>query len=123
MASTMLAKRYITIDKRRLHRREGRRSHILLAQQLVDRPSRRGSQEHPVGVDPAVAFGSSTTDEDRTWSAEGDQFIGIDGKIIGMLWTGIFEEIAGHPVVLLGSGYVFQHFAPVAAIERRPTSS
>src|SRR5579871_1592989 len=29
----------------------------------------------------------------------------------------VFEEVAGHPVVLLGAGYILDGFTPVAAVE------
>src|SRR5580692_1777726 len=36
-----------------------------------------------------------------------------------MQWPGIFKEVAGHPVILLRAGHIFDSLTPVAAIEIR----
>src|SRR6185437_6470551 len=74
----------------------------------------------PLGV---ALFGNAVADEGGAGGAEGDQLVGVDGKVAGVLAAeggvagAVLEEVAGHPVILAAAGEVLDGFAPVAAVE------
>src|SRR6266851_212874 len=117
VASAVLAEGYVAVDERGFDGWEGGGAEISFAEEFVDGASGCGGYEHSLCVGPAVAFGSASADEDGAGGAEGDEFVGVYGEVGGGEGAGVFEEVAGHPVVLAGGGYVFQLLAPVAAVE------
>ena len=78
MTAAVLTKAYVAVDEERLDLGKLRDSHAFLAETLIDRRSRGGSQEHALGIYPAVALGGSTgADKDRSGSAESNQFVRV----------------------------------------------
>ncbi len=117
MASAVLAEGQVAFDEWGFDCGEGCGAEAFFAEKGVDRAGGGGGHEHALGVSPAVAFGGSTADEDGAGGAEGDELVGVDREVFPLQGAGVLEEVAGHPVVLVGGGYVFDDLAPVAAVE------
>ncbi len=116
----VLTKRNVTLDETCLDGRKRRRTEILLAEKFVDGPGTHRREKHAFRVNPSVAIGRSAANEDGPWSAQGDQFVRVDWKIAGSQRSRILQEIAGHPVILLGSGNVAHLFPKDVPVELRP---
>ena len=56
MTAAMLTKAYVAVDEGSLDLGKLRGSHAFLAEKLIDRRSRGGSQEHALGIYPSVAL-------------------------------------------------------------------
>src|SRR6202021_1011793 len=65
------------------------------------------------------AFASAK--EDRTRRTQGDELVRIHWQVVPVQRTGVFEKIAGHPMVFVDSGDVLDDLAPVAPMEFRAT--
>src|ERR1035437_1815351 len=117
VAATMLAERHVAIDQRGLDGRKLGGPHVLLAQQLVDGPGGGRGHEAALSVYPAVAVGGAGADEYRARRAHGDQLVRIHRQIAPVQRTGVFEEVAGHPVVFAAPGDVLHDFSPIAAVQ------
>ncbi len=90
-----------------------------LPEKSVDRSGTRRREEHAFRVDPAIAFDSAAADEYGPGRAQSDQLVGVDGKIAGRERSGIFQEIAGHPVILLRPGNIAHLLAKDVPVELR----
>ena len=56
----------------------------LFAEEFVDRAGTDSGEECASCVSPAVALGGASTDEDGARRAEGDEFVRINGEILGV---------------------------------------
>src|SRR6266436_6316945 len=121
MALAMLAEGDLAVDERRLNWRELRGSHVFFTKEPVDRPCRGSRHETAFRIDPSVAFAcGATANKDRTRSAERDQLMRIDRKVAPVQRPRVFEEVAGHPVILAGTGHVLDNFSPIAPMQLGP---
>jgi len=87
-------------------------SKILGAQQPIDRAGSNARQELTFGIAPAILF--SASDVNRTRCDQGNQLVGIDGKLIGMIT--VLLEAAAEPV-RKSIEEIIHRFAIVAAGE------
>ena len=118
MPLAMLPERDLAVDERRFNCGKLCRSHVLFAEKAIDRPCPSSRHETPFCIDPSVAFGGgSRADKYRTRCAKGDQLVGIDRQVAPIQRTGVFEEVASHPMILTGTGNVLDKFAEIAAVE------
>ena len=62
-------------------------------------------------------------DEKRTRRHQRDQQVRIDGQVVGRQRTGVFEKIAGEPVIFGGRSQIFHLLAEDAAEQLGTTSS
>src|SRR5580704_2055580 len=121
VSAGVLAESYVAIDKRGFDRGEFAGSHILFAEEFVDRARAGSGEEHAFGIDPSIAFGRARADEDGARRAESYQFVGIDRQIVPVERASVLEEVARHPVIFVGSGNVLDEFTPVAAMQLQAT--
>ena len=78
-------------------------SEILFAKQSVNRSCENARHKAAVGVHPfgVPFFDQSVADEARSRSAEGDEFMRVNGDIscgFGRIGGAVFDEVAGHPI-------------------------
>ncbi len=118
VAAAMLAERNVAVDEGRFHRRKIRRPQILLPEERVNRTGADGGEEHALRVDPAsFDLLGTDADEERPRCAQRNQFVRIDRQIAGVQRSCVFDEIAGDPVVLAGTGHVLDLFAEIAPMQ------
>ena len=116
VAAAVLAEGDVAVGKGGLERGEVGGAQALFAEEAVDGLSSDAGEEHAFGVDPAVTFVAGT-DKNRAGGAEGDEFVGVDGEVGSRLGAGVLEVVAGHPVVFVWCGDVFDLLAVQAAVE------
>ena len=73
-------------------------------------------QEHTFSVNPSVSF-IAGTDKHRARRAQREQLVRIHRHLVPGQRPGVFEIVAGHPVVFARSGDVLHQFAIVAAVQ------
>src|SRR5689334_11606939 len=116
MSAAVRAEGDVSICNGSFDGRKIRGSEIFLPQQTVDRTGTDSAEEHPFGIYPAAFdFRCTCADENRSRSAQRDQFVGIDRQIIGCEWARILEEISGHPVILSAGRNILNLLAERAA--------
>ena len=93
-------------------------SKILGAQQAIDRAGSNARQELTFGITPAIIF--SARDVDGTRCDQGNQLVGIDRKLLGMIT--VLLEAAAEPV-RKHVEEIIHSFAIVAPRERRAALS
>src|SRR5438876_1485560 len=101
------------VHDRLIERRHLTRSQILRAQKTVGRASSNACEEFALGIGPSIVFSSSDVYGAR--GNQGNQFVGIDRKPVGMIT--IFLEVAVEPV-RKGVNQIDNSLAIVAARER-----
>src|SRR4029079_840907 len=74
----------------------------------------------PAGI---ALFGHAVADERWSRRAQCDQLVRIHWNVAGILAAevgfggAVFDEVAGHPVILAGGGEVLDLLAPVASMQ------
>jgi hypothetical protein len=119
VSAAVLAKSDIATDQRRSHRRKFARRQAFPAEKFVHRARAGGGQKHPFRVDPAISLCRAATYEDRARSTHGNQFVRVDRQVVWRQRAGIFQEIAGHPVVFVRRGNIFDELAEMPPVKRR----
>ena len=102
-----------------------RPAEVLGAEQSEDRLRGDGSHEAALMVEPlrVALLGHAVAHERQARCAEREQLVRVDGKVAGVLAAerrlrrAVLEEVAGHPVVLAGTGEALDGLAPVAAVQ------
>ena len=115
----MLPKREIPAEEAGYHRRHFGCPHILPAQETVYRSGAAAARNIPLASTQPSPLWRSGTDEDRTRRAQSDQLVGVHRQVVRSERTGVFEEIAGHPVIFARAGDVLHELTEIAAVQLR----
>src|SRR5215204_200807 len=132
--AVVLAPRELTPKKANIDRRHLRSAVAVLlaevpgAEEAEHGTSRDCRHVTALMIEPVCValLGDAVADEHPSRCDERDELMRIDGDIVGgfcpedRFGGSVFQEIAGHPMVLAGAGKVLDRLAKVAAVQLRP---